>query len=208
MSPMTSSLTLVATLACLLVGTWSVAAHDAPTTTRPAQAPLPPALPEPSASPHPYFPDVLLIDQDGKERRLYSDLLKGKVIVMHSLFTQCEASCPVVVATFARLQQWLGERLDKKVHLLSVSVDPETDTPARLKAYAEQFGAKPGWYFLTGKKSHIDWVLYKLGHYVETREEHRNIIIVGNEPTGLWKKVFGLAAPDEIIRLLEGVLHD
>jgi protein SCO1/2 len=151
---------------------------------------------------------VLLVNQDGGAMRLYSDLLKGKVVVMHSLFTQCEGSCPVVVATFARLQQWLGERLGKEVHLLSVSVDPETDTPARLKAYAEQFGAKPGWYFLTGKKSHIDWALYKLGYYVETREEHRNIIIVGNEPTGLWTKVFDFDAPDKLIRYVEGVLHD
>jgi len=54
---------------------------------------------------------------------------------------------------------------------------------------------EPGWQFLTGEKQNVDLVLKKLGQYVESRDAHSNLIIVGNEPTGLWKKAFGLAAP-------------
>jgi protein SCO1/2 len=140
--------------------------------------------------------------------RFYSDLLHAKVVVIHTFFATCEQSCPLVIATFAKLQEWLEERLGKEVHLLSITADPETDTPARLKAYAERLKAKPGWYFLTGAKRDVEAALYKLGQYVEQKEDHSNIIIIGNATTGLWKKAFGLATPAEIRKLVESVLHD
>jgi protein SCO1/2 len=148
------------------------------------------------------------VSQDGEEMRLYSDLLRDKVVVINAFFTSCKGSCPVVMATFASLQDWLGERLGKQVHLLSVSVDPETDTPAKLKAYAERLKAKPGWYFLTGERRHVERALHKLGQFVEHREDHNDLIIIGNETTGLWKKAFGLARTEDIIKLVESVLHD
>jgi protein SCO1/2 len=157
---------------------------------------------------HGYFTDVVLVNQYGEQMRLYSDLLKGKVVVIHSFFTSCEASCPVTIGSFARLQAWLGERLGRDVHLLSISVDPVTDTPAKLKAYAEQLKVKRGWYLLSGEPQNVKGALYKLGQYVETKEDHHNIIIMGNEPTGLWKKTFGLAQPQDLIQLLESVLQD
>jgi protein SCO1 len=165
----------------------------------------PPAAPSPA---HQYFGDVILVSQYGEMMRFYSDLLRGKVVVINAFFTSCEGSCPVMMATFASLQEWLGERLGTQVRLLSVSVDPQTDTPAKLKAYAERLKAKPGWYFLTGEKQHVDRALYKLGQYVEHKEDHTNLIIIGNETTGLWKKAFGLASTEDIIKLVESVLHD
>src|SRR5579864_4717906 len=157
---------------------------------------------------HHYFTDVELIDQDGKPRRLYSDLLAGKTVVIDSFFSSCTGSCPAVAATLARLQAALGDRLGRDVVLLSLSVDPETDTPARLKEYAARLGAKPGWYFLTGSRQNVDLALRKLGQYSERKEDHTNLLIVGNERTGLWKKVFGLAKPEEVLAIVQGVLDD
>lgn len=157
---------------------------------------------------HKYFTDVELTNQDGKTMRLYSDVLKGRTVVINSFFTSCRESCPMMAATFAKLQDRLGERLGKDVFLVSISVDPVNDTPAKLKEFAASFKAMPGWLLLTGSKDNVEFSLKKLGLPAENRDAHSNLFIIGNEPTGLWKKAFGLASPIEIIKIVESVLHD
>jgi protein SCO1 len=166
-----------------------------------------PAPGAPSAA-HSYFTDVVLLDQDGHEQRLYTDLLQGKVVVIDAMFTECTGSCPVMAATLRKVQDWLGPRLGAEAHILSFSVDPEHDTPARLKEYAARFGARPGWYFLTGSKENLGLALKKLGQWVENRDAHNTLLILGNERTGLWKKAFGLAAPDDLLKVVASVLDD
>jgi protein SCO1/2 len=155
-----------------------------------------------------YFPDAVLVNQNGEEMQFYSDLVQGKVVVINTIFTTCTGICPVMSKTYTRLQDHLGERLGRDVHLISISVDPENDTPERLKAFGDAFGAREGWYLLTGEKKNIDLVLYKLGHYVEEKESHTAIMLMGNESTGLWKKAFGLADSEELATILDSVLND
>jgi protein SCO1/2 len=188
----------------LLGGGGSEPSHLAPERAKQLSQEPPAAL----SPAHQYFSDIILVSQDDEEMRFYSDLLHGKVVVINAFFASCKGSCPIMMATFASLQEWLGERLGTQVHLLSVSVDPQTDTPAKLKAYAEQLKAKPGWYFLTGEKRQVERALYKLGQYVEYKEDHSNLIIIGNETNGLWKKALGLASTEDIIKIVESVLHD
>lgn len=169
----------------------------------------PPDTPSGTESPaHAYFSDVVLLDQNGKPHRLYSDLLEGKVVIINSFFTTCKDSCPVMNRNFAAIQQELKDRIGKNVFLLSLSVDPENDTPERLRAYAEHMKAGPGWLFLTGSKTNVDYALYKLGLYTQERQNHLTLFIVGNEPTGLWKKVQGTAAPEDLMHVVESVLED
>jgi len=155
-----------------------------------------------------YFPDTTLVDQNGDEVRFYSDLVKGKVVVINTIFTTCTGICPVMSKTYTQLQDHLGEKLGRDVHLISISVDPENDTPERLKAFGDALGAKEGWYLLTGEKKNVDIVLYKLGHLVDEKENHKAIMLMGNEPTGLWKKTFGLADSSELAAILDSVLDD
>ena len=155
-----------------------------------------------------YFTDVVLTDQDGKPVRFYSDVLQGKTVVVESFFSSCTGTCPLMNATFAKIQTAVGDRLGKDVFLVSITVDAENDTPAKLKEYAVRMKARPGWMFLTGNKKNVDQALHKLGLDVEARENHKNLFIVGNEPKGLWKKVFGLGKPDEIVGLVQGVIQD
>ena len=155
-----------------------------------------------------YFSDVELLDQDGHTLRFYSDVLKNKVVIINTFFTTCTNICPPMNRNFEKIQEALGDRLGKDAFLVSISVDPETDTPTRLKDYSQRFHARPGWLFLTGKKENVNWALYKLGQYVETRDDHTNIFIIGNEPKGLWKKAFGLAKSEELIRIVEDVIND
>lgn len=140
--------------------------------------------------------------------RFYSDLLKGHTVVIIPFFATCTNVCPPMNRNLEKIQEALGDRLGKQVYLISISVDPVTDTPTRLKEYAAKFHAKPGWYFITGKKENVDWALYKLGQYVEDKNNHTSIMIIGNEATGLWKKAFALARPDELIKIVEGVAND
>jgi protein SCO1/2 len=157
---------------------------------------------------HKYFSDVELINQDGEKVRFYSDLLKNKVVIINTFFTTCTSICPPMNRNFEKIQEALGDRLGKDAFLISISVDPETDTPTRLKEYGRRFHARPGWIFLTGKKENVDWALYKLGQYVETKGDHTSIFIIGNEPKGLWKKAMGLAKAEELIRIVEDVIND
>lgn len=155
-----------------------------------------------------YFSDVELINQDGDKLRFYTDVLKDKVVIINTFFTTCTSVCPPMNRNLERVQEALGDRLGKDAFLVSISVDPDADTPPRLKEYSRRFHARPGWVFLTGKKENVNWALYKLGQYVETKDDHATIIIIGNEPKGLWKKAFGLARADELIKIVEDVIHD
>ncbi|MEO5928629.1 MAG: SCO family protein [Candidatus Kapaibacterium sp.] len=155
-----------------------------------------------------YFTDVKLKNQYGEEMRLYSDLLRGKIVVINPFFSECTGSCPVMNTTMEQLQSYLGDRVGKDVELISITVDPANDTPEKLAAYAERFHAKRGWYFLSGDPANVDLALKKFGQQVDVRENHKTIMLIGNIPTRLWKKVNGLAPPKDIISVLEKVLHD
>ena len=155
-----------------------------------------------------YFTDVELINQNGEKMRLYTDLLKDKVVVINFFFATCQGSCLPMNRNVEKVQEVFGDRLGKDAYIISISVDPTVDTPARLKEYAGKLGARPGWYFMTGEKANVEFALKKLGQYVEQREDHTNIILIGNERTGLWKKAFGLAKSDELNKVVESVLND
>jgi len=157
---------------------------------------------------HKYFTDVELINQNGEKMRFYTDLLKGKVVIIDSFFATCQGSCLPMNRNLEKIQEALGDHVGKEVNIISISVDPAVDTPAALKEYARKLHARPGWYFLTGEKQNVDFALTKLGQYVNDKNDHLNIFIIGNERTGLWKKAFGLARSDELLKVVESVLND
>jgi protein SCO1/2 len=157
---------------------------------------------------HKYFTDVILVNQFGEPLRLYSDLLKGKIVIINSFFATCTGVCPVMNRKMAQIQEALGDRVGRDVFLLSITVDPGNDTPARLREYAASYGARPGWHFLTGKRENVELALRKLGQYVAAREDHLTLMIVGNEPTGLWKKVLALADIGQILETVLSVVND
>jgi protein SCO1 len=157
---------------------------------------------------HKYFTDVELINQNGEKMRFYSDLLQGKVVVINSFFATCQGSCLPMNRNLEKVQQALGDHIGKDVFIISISVDPTVDSPAGLKEYAKKLHARPGWYFLTGEKQNVDFALNKLGQFVSDKQDHLNIFIIGNERTGLWKKAFGLAPSDELVKVVESVLND
>ena len=157
---------------------------------------------------HNYFTDTILINQNGEKMRFYTDLLQGKTVIIDTFFSTCQTACLPMTRNLEKIQEALGERLGKDVYILSVTVDSEMDTPAQLKAFADKFHARPGWYFLTGTKENVDLVLRKLGQYVDNKQDHLTLFIIGNERTGLWKKAYGLATSDELIKVVDSVVND
>lgn len=151
-----------------------------------------------------YFTDLPLLTQDGKPVRFYSDMLRGKVVLISFIYTSCTEVCPILMPNLARIQELLGDRSGRDVSLISISVDPEADTPEELKEYGRKYGARPGWTFLTGKKENVDWVLYKLGQYAEDFEDHSMLFLVGDVKNARWAKMRGDMPPETIAaRLLE-----
>ncbi|MFZ1221006.1 MAG: SCO family protein [Chthoniobacterales bacterium] len=173
------------------------------------------STPDPGETFHPsngpakqYFTDVQLTNQDGKRLRFYSDLLQGKVFVINAFFSSCTGVCKVTMPLVQSLQERFADRPGDKLHFISISVDPEADTPEVLRRYATALAAKPGWDLLTGDKQSVELVLQKLGYATAAKEGHTNIFLVGNESTGLWKKVLGIGSPEEIAAAVESVLED
>ena len=152
------------------------------------------------------IPDVEVLDQDGNALHFYTDLIKDKTVAINFIFTNCTTICPPLAATFARLQKEMGDKVGKDVHLISISVDPMTDTPERLKAWGAKFKAGPGWTFVTGEKAEMDKLLNALGAAVSKREDHTPAVIIGNDSKGVWTRTYGLAKITQIMGVIENVM--
>jgi len=152
------------------------------------------------------IPDVEVLDQDGNALHFYTDLIKDKTVAINFIFTNCTTICPPLAATFARLQKEMGDKVGRDVHLISISVDPLTDTPERLKAWGAKFKAGPGWTFVTGEKQEIDKLLNALGAAVSKREDHTPVLIIGNDSKGVWTRTYGLAKISQITSVIQNVM--
>ncbi|HKE55893.1 MAG TPA: SCO family protein [Pyrinomonadaceae bacterium] len=198
----------VAALGSISTSTSGQATPNQTSTKAPSQIETSQTVSQRQAGAQKYFTDVLLVNQNGEKVRFYSDLLHDKVVIINSFFATCQGSCLPMNRNLEKVQEALGDHIGKDVFILSISVDPTVDTPESLKAYAKKLNARPGWYFLTGDKQNVDFALNKLGQYVGDKNDHLNIIIIGNERTGLWKKAFGLAQSDALVKVVESVLND
>jgi protein SCO1 len=151
----------------------------------------------------PRIPDAAVTDQDGRSLKFYTDLVKGRTVAINFIYTTDTTTSPPKTATLWRVQRLLGERVGKDVFLISVSVDPTTDTPERLKSFAEKFKAGPGWTFVTGEKSEIDSLLRAFGALTDDKKSHSVTLLVGNEPAGRWTRAYGFARAALLVKIIE-----
>lgn len=170
----------------------------------------PASSPTPSPAPSPaekysfsslQIPNVRVLDQNGRALDFYTDLVKGHNVAINFIFTTCTTVCPVLSATFRRVQVEL-EKSQADVKLISVSVDPTVDTPERLRDFAEKFKAGPGWTFVTGDKAEIDSLLQRLGAGVGNKNDHTSMILIGNDPADVWTRTYGLSSPTVIMKVI------
>jgi protein SCO1/2 len=147
--------------------------------------------------------DLALVDQDGRKVRFKSDVIGDRLVIIDTFYTTCDTICPILSALFVNLQHKLGSRLGRDVVLVSISVDPGTDIPARIKKYAARYGARPGWIFLTGGKRNVDRVLRGIGAYVRDYTQHAPAILVGDGRHGGWTRYYEFPSPDLVMDRLE-----
>jgi protein SCO1/2 len=167
--------------------------------------PPPPAAPPAAARP-PAIKDVPVQTQEGRSVRFYSDLVKGRVVAINFIFTSCTTICPLMGARFARLQQLVPPG----VSLISVSIDPTTDTPARLLSWSRKLGARPGWTLVTGSKADLDALTQSLGSASANPADHAAVILIVDDRPGTaaraWQRLDGLADPAKVAKVLAGVV--
>ena len=137
-----------------------------------------------------YFTDTELTTDKGEKVKFYSDVLAGHIIMINVMYTSCKGACPLMTQKLSRVSQQLGDLYGTDVHFVSISNDPQRDTPDALTKYAEKQGVnKNGWTFLTGQEDKINHIITKLGLYSPDFEQHTSMILLGNTRTGHWKKV-------------------
>jgi protein SCO1/2 len=167
---------------------------------------VPDPAPEAVAAPA-ELPNAELLDQNGTPVRFASDVAGNRIMALSFIYTDCQTACPVVSGLFSKLQDRLGDKLARDVRLVSLSIDPATDTPERLKAYAERFHAVPEWLWLTGEKAQVDALLKGLGVYSADYANHAPVILVGDPARGEWTRFNGLSSPDTIAAKIDELLN-
>lgn len=142
------------------------------------------------------IPDVTLIDQNGKKVRLLSILESNKPVVVDFIFGTCTTICPVLSAGYVNLQQKLGED-SGRVQLVSISIDPENDTPKVIKEYLKRYRAKPGWDFLTGSRKDIDAVMRAFNAYIPNKMSHYALTLIHKPKVDNWIRIYGIMSSSE-----------
>jgi protein SCO1 len=159
-----------------------------------------------------YFPDVQLTTHEGKEVRFFTDVIKGKVVALNFIYTNCPDACALETARLREVQRILGDRVGRDVFLYSITIDPKHDTPKVLKEYAKKFQIGPGWLFLTGKDADIKLIRTKLGLYSpeegDNIKDHNLSFIIGNQATGQWMKMSPFENPYVLATQLGSWLHN
>ncbi|MFJ3451643.1 SCO family protein [Pseudomonas sichuanensis] len=151
-----------------------------------------------------WFTDTVLKDQNGRELRFYSDVLKDKVVMLNVIFTHCNDACPLITRKLREVREAMGPELAGQVTFVSVSSDPLNDTPQVLKAFAEKQGVDgPNWLFLTGDKASVDLVLGRLGQFLPSPEQHSTQLIAGDVAGKRWSKIRPDAPPAAIAQRMQ-----
>jgi protein SCO1 len=147
--------------------------------------------------------DLELIDQDDQRLRFKTDVVRDRVVIIDTIYTSCPVVCAILSGVLAGVQDRLGARLGRDVLLVSISVDPITDTPSRLKEYARRWRARPGWRFLTGPQRHVDEVLKGLNAYAPSSADHPSVLLVGDPRQGRWRRLYGFPTPDRVLAAVQ-----
>jgi len=144
------------------------------------------------------IPDVTLLREDGKPVNLPAELDDGRPVVVNFIYTSCTTICPMNSQVFEQFQEDLGgERAS--VHLVSISIDPEQDTPAHLRKYAAQFHARRGWDHYTGRLADIIAVQRAFGAYRGDKMSHTPLTLMRASPGKSWVRFDGFARADDLM---------
>ena len=148
-------------------------------------------------------PDLPILGQvtpfsltDHRGETITLDDLAGAPWIADFIFTRCGLSCPLMTTRMAELDD---ERVAPEVRLVSISVDPENDTPHVMKEYLKRYRAKPGWDFLTGSRADIDTVMTAFDAYIPDKMSHFPLNMIREPKTGRWIRLFGIMSSRDFL---------
>jgi protein SCO1/2 len=144
-------------------------------------------------------PEVTLVRQDGEQVHFLKELDDGRPVMLNFIYTNCAAVCPLISHVFASAQSKLGKEVSK-VHLVSISIDPEGDTPARLSEYAKKFKAGTGWQFYTGSTQASIDVQKAFDSYRGDKMNHLPLIFFRATPDKPWIRLDGFVTADDLVK--------
>lgn len=154
-----------------------------------------------TATMHYGIPAVQLVRDDGKVVSLPEEMNDGRPVVLNFIFTTCGSVCPLMSQVLSQFQQSLGAPDRDKVHLMSISIDPEEDTPARLREYAKKFHAGPEWQHYTGT---VEASVAAQRAFAISRGDkmtHAPVTLLRAAPGEPWLRIDGLVTPAELLQL-------
>ena len=159
-----------------------------------------------------YFTNVVLTTHEGRKVRFYADLLQGRRVLINFVFVGCSDVCDSVTGNLAAVQDLLGDRVGRDVSMYSITLQPEFDTPEVLKLYAERFGVRPGWEFLTGAPEDVELLRWRLG-FADIDPvldadifQHAAMLRIGEEPLDRWAMAPALLKPESLVESINRVI--
>jgi protein SCO1/2 len=144
------------------------------------------------------LPNIQMIRQDGKKVQFSDEINDGRVVVVSFIYTSCSAICPMISQTIYKLQTKLGADIGK-VHLVSISIDPEHDTPKQLAAYAEKVHAGKYWQHYTGTEEASITIQKAMGVYRGDKMSHAPVTFLKGGKGDVWVRVDGFATADDLL---------
>jgi protein SCO1/2 len=150
-------------------------------------------------------PDVTLTGADGAGIPLREALAGGTPVMLNFIFTTCPTICPVMTATFSRVREKLGTERNG-LRMVSITIDPEYDTPAVLNEYAKRFSEDPGWLFLTGSLADIVSVQRAFDAYRGNKMNHAPFTFLRASPGAPWTRIDGILSAAELEREARSIL--
>jgi len=144
-------------------------------------------------------PQIKLVRDDNQTVSLPDEMNDGRPVFLNFIYTTCTAVCPITSRTYAQLQDKLGDERDK-VHMISITIDPEQDTPARLADYARKFGAGSQWRFYTGTTEASLAAQRAFDVYRGDKMNHTPVTLLRAAPGKSWLRIDGFASADDLLR--------
>ena len=148
------------------------------------------------------IPDLPVRDHQGRQQTLQNLIQTEKPVIVDFIYATCTTICPVMSVAFSNLQRRLGEK-SQDVVLISVTIDPEHDTPQVLKEYRAKFSAKPGWTFLTGQRRDIDRIMQSFDAYFRDKMDHQPLKFISTGTPGEWVRLNGFLSTREMLKELK-----
>ncbi len=148
------------------------------------------------------IPNLTLLDDRGEKTSLQEALDSGRPVLLNFIFTSCTTICPLLSATFGQVQEDLGEER-KQVRMISITIDPEYDTPERLRAYGTRFHAGQQWSFLTGAPQDIVSVQKAFDAYRGGKTNHEPLTFLRGASDEPWVRLDGVTPAADVIRELK-----